>query len=52
MQQLTLEWLQEKIGALYIVTLQLQDMIQKLGAENAELRRKLEPVAPKEPSAE
>ncbi len=42
---ITVEWINEKIGALYITGVQLQEEVQRLYKENAELKAKLEKPA-------
>ena len=46
-EALTVQWVQEKMGALYMGNLQLLDAIQRLTAENEALKQK-----PVEPDAE
>jgi hypothetical protein len=41
MPQITLTWLQEKIGTLYIANVQLQETVQGLTIENEKLKEEI-----------
>jgi hypothetical protein len=39
--QLTIEWINEKVGSLYISNLQMSEELKRLFEENIELKKKL-----------
>lgn len=41
MNQITMEWINDKIGALYVFNMQLIDEIKRLTKENEELKAKI-----------
>jgi len=41
-----MEWIHEKIGALYVANLMLEEEAQRLRIENEELKKPKEPVGP------